>query len=149
MRHRLAMLSCTIGAVLTAACQQGPGQAGNAQGEAPGNVSNASNASSASNAQASAPPSAPDPADQTGPVALASDAGLPQPCQSVVRETQACIDNLSGAQAGFREGWIRTSLASSRQTWASAQDDSYRGPVCEQDLRTLRQRTAEWGCAAR
>jgi hypothetical protein len=140
MKLRLAMLSCTIGAVVTAACQQGPGQAGNAQGEAPGN---------AANAQASAPPSAPDPADQTGPVALASDAGLPEPCRTVVRETQACIDNLSGAQAGFREGWVRTSLASSRRTWASAQDDSYRGPVCEQDLRTLRQRAADWGCAAR
>ena len=134
------MLTCTIGAALAAACQQDPGQAGNAEGDGPGN---------AANVQAPAPAPAVDPADQTGPVTLATDAGLPEPCQTVVRETQACIDHLSGAQAGFREGWLRTMLHSSRQTWASAQDDSYRGPVCEQDIRTLHQRTAEWGCAAR
>lgn len=141
MKSRLAFFSCTIGAVLTAACQQDPGPAVNAQGEAPGN---------AANAQAAAPaPAAPDPADATGPVALASDSSLPEPCQTVVRETQSCIDNLSGAQAGFRESWARSSLASSRATWASAHDDTYRAPVCEQDLTTLRERVAEWECAAR
>jgi hypothetical protein len=118
-------------------CQQ---NGGNAAGNA------ATNTGSAANVAAAAP--APDPATQTGPVALAADASLPVPCQTVVRETQACIDHLSGNQAAFREEWLRTMLASSRSTWASAQDDSYRGPVCEQDLRTLRQRVSGFDCAA-
>jgi hypothetical protein len=125
-------------------CQQ---NAGNVAGNTATNTSTATNTT---NASASAtPPAAPDPATQTGPVALASDASLPAPCQTVVRETQACIDNLSGNQAAFREEWLRSMLASSRSTWASAYDDSYRGPVCEQDLRTLRQRVAGFDCAAR
>lgn len=124
-------------------CQQ---NAGNMAGNAATNTSTATNTT---NASASATPPAEDPAAQTGPVARASDSSLPAPCQTVVRETQACIDNLSGTQAAFREEWLRTMLASSRSTWASAQDDSYRGPVCEQDLRTLRQRVSGFDCAAR
>lgn len=136
--------------IALAGCQQ---NAGNVAGNTITNTSTTTNTSTLTNtinASASATPSAaPDPATQTGPVALASDASLPAPCQTVVRETQACIDNLSGNQAGFREEWLRSMLASSRSTWASAQDDTYRGPVCEQDLRTLRQRVAGFDCAAR
>lgn len=129
--------------VALSGCQQ---NAGNAAGD---NAANASTGSSATNAGAAATPPAQPQAPQTGPVALASDSSLPAPCQTVVRETQACIDNLSGDQAAFRQDWLRSMLASSRSTWASAQDDSYRGPVCEQDLRTLRERVAGWNCAAR
>ena len=125
------------------ACQQG---AGNASGNAADNAANAAAASPANSAAATAAPAA---APQTGPVALAGDSSLPAPCQTVIRETQACIDNLTGDQAAFRQDWLRSMLTSSRGTWASAQDDSYRGPVCEQDLRTLRQRVAPWNCGAR
>jgi len=134
-----------IAASMLCACQQSAGN-----NVAAGNAMPANAGAPAGNiAQSSTNGAVPDPAAQTGPVALASDATLPAPCQTVVRETQACIDNLSGAQAAFREEWLRVGLDSSRRTWASAQDDSYRGPVCEQDLRTLRQRVAPWDCAAR
>ena len=126
-------------AALSGCQQDGGNTAGNA-------ATNSGAATNTANAAAAAP--APDPATQTGPVALAADASLPAPCQTVVRETQACIDHLSGNQAAFREEWLRSMLASSRSTWASAHDDSYRGPVCEQDLRTLRQRVAGFNCAA-
>lgn len=133
-----------VAAGLLVVALSGCGQnAGNAADNA---ATNGSNAAATTNAGATATPPAP---AQTGPVALAADSGLPAPCQTVVRETQACIDNLGGNQATFREEWLRSMLNSSRSTWASAQDDSYRGPVCEQDLRTLRQRVAGWECAAR
>jgi hypothetical protein len=128
--------------VALSGCQQ---NAGNAVDNAASNTGTATNTA---NAGAAATPPAQTPAPQTGPVALASDSSLPAPCQTVVRETQACIDNLSGTQAAFRQDWLRSMLTSSRSTWASAADDSYRGPVCEQDLRTLRQRVADWDCAA-
>ena len=44
----------------------------------------------------------PDPANQTGPVARAVDAGFPEPCQAYVREIQACIDTLTGPAAAAR-----------------------------------------------
>jgi hypothetical protein len=136
-----------VAAGLLVVALSGCGQnAGNAAG---GNEANAGTAANATNAGAAATPPAQTQAPQTGPVALASDSSLPAPCQTVVRETQACIDHLSGDQAAFRQDWLRSMLASSRSTWASAQDDSYRGPVCEQDLRTLRERVAGWNCAAR
>jgi hypothetical protein len=138
MRFGTRLWTCAIGAVLATACQQGGGQANNGTGAA-------GNAANAQTANASAP-AAVDPATETGPVALASDSNLPAPCQTVIREVQTCIDHLAGNQAGFREGWLRTSLASSRGTWASAYDDSYRGPVCEQDLAQLHRRTADWNC---
>lgn len=130
--------------VALSGCQQNGGNgAGNAS-------TNAGTATTTTNASAIVtPPAAPDPATQTGPVALASDASLPAPCQTVVRETQACIDNLSGPRAAFHEERLRLGLASSRETWASAQDDSYRGPMCERHLQALRQRVAEFGCATR
>lgn len=127
--------------IALSACQQ---NGGNAAGNAAGNGS----ATNTANASTAAAPAASNPAMQTGPVALATDSSLPAPCQTVVRETQTCIDNLAGSQAGFREEWLRSMLASSRSTWASAADDSYRGPVCEQDLRTLRQRVSGWDCGA-
>ena len=127
--------------VVLSGCQQG---AGNAADNAAGNAATGNT----TNTAAAATP-APAPAPQTGPVALASDTSLPAPCQTVVRETQACIDHLTGDQAAFRQDWLRSMLTSSRSTWASAQDDSYRGPVCEQDLRTLRERVAPWNCSAR
>jgi hypothetical protein len=138
MRLGTRIWTCALGAALVAACQQSGGPANNGSAAA-GN---------AANAQAPAQTAAPavDPASQTGPVALASDSALPAPCQQVIREVQTCIDHLSGNQAGFREGWLRTSLHSSRGSWASAYDDSYRGPVCEQDLATLHRRTADWSC---
>ena len=128
--------------VALSGCQQ---NGGNTAGNAATNTGAAGNAT---NAAAAAAPAA-NPATQTGPVALATDASLPAPCQTVVRETQTCLDNLTGDQADFRKDWLRSMLTSSRSTWASAQDDSYRGPVCEQDLRTLRQRVSTWECAAR
>lgn len=122
-------------------CQQ---NAGNAADNGAGNAA----AGNTANTAAAATP-APAPVPQTGPVTLATDSSLPAPCQTVVRETQACIDHLTGDQAAFRQDWLRSMLTSSRSTWASAQDDSYRGPVCEQDLRTLRDRVSSWNCAAR
>jgi hypothetical protein len=143
MRVGTGYWRCAIGAALLAGCQQGGGDANNGAGAA-GN---------AANVQASAPaaPAAPavDPASQTGPVALASDSSLPAPCQTIVREVQTCIDNLSGNQAGFREGWLRSILDSNRGSWASAHDDSYRGPLCEQHLDALHSRTATWNCGIR
>jgi hypothetical protein len=134
-----------IAIALFAVALSGCGQ--NAGNEANNAATNAgAPAANATNTAASAPaPAAP----ETGPVTLASDSSLPAPCQTVVRETQACIDNLTGDQAAFRQDWLRSSLTSSRSTWASAADDSYRGPVCEQDLETLRRRVATWNCAAR
>jgi len=145
MRLGTRICSCAIGVALATACQQGGGQANNGF-EAAGNAANAQAANASAPAAA---PAAVDPADQTGPVALASDSNLPAPCQRVIREVQTCIDNLSGDQAAFRQGWLRTSLHSSRGSWASAHDDSYRGPVCEQDLETLHRRTADWNCGVR
>jgi hypothetical protein len=142
MKFGARFWTCAIGASLMAACQQGAGPANNGA-EAAGNGANAQ-------APASAPAAAANTAaPQTGPVALASDSALPAPCQTVVREVQTCIDHLSGDEKAFREDWLRTSLNSSRQTWASAYDDSYRGPVCAQDLQTLHSRTATWNCGVR
>jgi hypothetical protein len=136
------MVAAALLVVALSGCGQNAGN--NAAGD---NATNASATANATNAAAAAPAQAQAP--QTGPVALASDSSLPAPCQTVVRETQACIDNLTGDQAQFRQDWLRSMLASSRSTWASAADDSYRGPVCEQDLRTLRERVSGWNCAAR
>ena len=124
-------------------CQQ---NAGNASDNAAANAGATANTANIAAATSTPAPAA---VPETGPVALATDSGLPAPCQTVVRETQACIDNLTGDQAAFRQDWLRSMLASSRSTWASAQDDSYRGPVCEQDLRTLRERVSGWNCGAR
>jgi len=134
--------------IALSACQQ---NAGNVAGNSVvGNsATNSSTATNLRNASTSATPPPEDSTAQTGPVALASDASLPAPCQTVVREIQACIDNLSGAQAAFREEWLRSMVASSRRSWATAYDDSYRGRVCEQDLRAVRQRVAGFDCAAR
>ena len=143
------MKQVMVAAGLLVVALSGCGQnAGNTAAGNEANAGTAANATNASNAATTATP-APAQAPQTGPVALATDSGLPAPCQTVVRETQACIDNLTGDQAAFRQDWLRSMLTSSRSTWASAADDSYRGPVCEQDLRTLRERVRPWNCGAR
>ena len=124
-------------------CQQ---NAGNASDNAAANAGAPANTANTAAATSTPAPAA---VPETGPVALATDSSLPAPCQTVVRETQTCLDHLTGNQADFRTEWLRSMLTSSRSTWASAHDDSYRGPVCEQDLRTLRSRVADWSCAAR
>lgn len=135
--------TCALGAGLLAACQGG-GAAGNnavtADNAANGAATNSQNVAAAAPVDASA---------QTGPVARPADSALPAPCQQVIRETQTCIDNLTGSSAGFREGWLRDALQSNRETWASAYDDSYRGPICQQSLETLHSRTADWHCGIR
>lgn len=144
MKRGLTMKQAIAIALFAAALSGCSGNTGNETGNAAANAGTP--AANAANTAASTPaPEAP----QTGPVTLASDSSLPAPCQTVVRETQACIDNLTGDQVAFRQDWLRSMLTSSRSTWASAADDSYRGPVCEQDLRTLRERVRPWNCGAR
>lgn len=143
MKFGTGMWTCALGAILVAACQQGGGDASNAASAATGNAASARTPAPAAKA---APVDA---ASQTGPVALASDSNLPAPCRQVIREVQTCIDNLTGNQAGFREGWLRSILDSNRGSWASAYDDSYRGPLCEQHLSALHSRTATWNCGIR
>jgi len=117
-------------------CQQGADTATNASANT--TATNSASIAPAPAAPTPAPaPATPDPAEATGPLAQASDADLPEPCQAYIRGLQACLDRLTEPDEAFRAGWVRTSADSRRRTWALAQDDIYRARICAADLESL------------
>jgi hypothetical protein len=134
--------------VLAALAVSGCQGAANNMATAPANNSatNAAAAPGGFNTVAAAPPTpaAPDPTTATGPLALPSDANLPAPCQQFIREAQACLDKLdpNDAQQSFQAGSVRAVVDSSRRGWPSAQDDSYRSRICQQELASFKQSRA-------
>ena len=135
IRSAATWVSIAALALAASACQQAsntPAQtASSAASPAP-----ASAPVSAPAAPAISAPAPPPPVTETGPVALASDATLPAPCQAYVRLVQACLDNQHGdpaadALAHFNNESLRTQLRSSRGSWASASDDHYRSRICD------------------
>lgn len=95
-----------------------------------------------------------EPGTMKGPLTLAADAALPSECQEAVRAAQSCLDTMQDGEVqlfprALRERNLRRLMLQMRRRWASAQDDSYRAPICQDDLAMIRRRQAELGCQTR
>jgi len=137
--------------LLAAACQQGP--ATNAVDAVGANDAAANGPAANQSASGAGTGTVPhpvtmerDPANQTGPVARAIDADFPEPCQAYVRDTQACIDALDGAEVTARTRELRLQLHSNRSTWLRVQDRAGLISICRDNLGMLRERRREYRC---
>ena len=145
LKNSVARAGLIMIALLQTACQQGGNSA---------STSNTSETNSANASASAAPaPAAPDPSMATGPVALASDASLPAPCQEVVRAAQVCVDNLhseGGARsAEMRAGYeqnVRQALRLARDTWALAPNEPNRSHLCALDLGAMQSSQRDYHC---
>jgi hypothetical protein len=131
-RRVAALFGLGVVALTLAACNSDPQNGASANGASSVN-SAAGNGAAEANVAAEPEPSAEENQQQaaaeaalaeaenaTGPVALASDADLPQSCQDHVRAIQACIGRVrrSGQFAEHRERMLRRMLHTSRtDTW--------------------------------
>ena len=138
MRNRLRPLAvgaaCAALSLLVAGCQGG----------ATNTSSNNSAGAAASNNSAAAAPAAPAPAQAalspaTGPLAIASDANLPEQCQTYVREAQSCLDTMPGAKDALKPHMLRTNVNRERQTWAREQTPELLTKACTRHLESLRE----------
>jgi len=139
LRRTTVFCAVAVAGMLAGACQQ---SSTNDMASAANTAvtSNAAGGFNATAAPAAAPaPAAPDPSTATGPLALAADASLPAPCQTYVREAQACLDTLADPDEAFYAGSVRSIVHSRRETWQGAQDDSYRTRICSGDVTSFRE----------
>lgn len=133
--------------LLAVACQQHPATDVAGANSAAPNATTNQNASGAGTGAGPHPVTMePDPANQTGPVVRAVDADFPEPCQTFVRETQACIDALAGPETLARTRELRLRLHSNRSTWLRVQDRAGLTSICRDDLGMLRERRRDYGC---
>jgi hypothetical protein len=132
---RVLRFGCIGGMTLaSAACQQGSDKPGNSS--IPGAGANNAAAATPGMPATIGPPGNPEEAAMTatGPVALPSDAQLPQACQDYVRAVQACVDRGgSSTNAYYSAPSVRGTLYKRR---------TYQWPAWE------RAHTLERSCAA-
>jgi hypothetical protein len=137
---------------LAAALMLGACQGGTANNQA-ANESMATNAGSPANATAPTPAPANESAagNQAGSLVLASDSGLPEPCQTLIREEEACIaraeaaarDETDRITARAQRNMARITVTSLRETLAIFRDDAARVRHCQPQVEAARQRRAQ------
>jgi hypothetical protein len=121
-----------------AACSQGPTNASN---KAEGNDSAVTNNSSAA---APAAPAAPAPgavalSPATGPLAIPSDANLPEQCRNYIQAAQACMDSIPGPADGMNPHMLRSTVNNDRTTWSREQTPELLARACTRHHDSLKE----------
>ena len=141
------MIVVGLAGLALSGCQQ---YAGNAAGNAVTNATADSAAPKALEPDQSAARRAEDEAgNATGPVALATDASLPETCRRYVATIQACITRVSGTSstARFRERHLRSGLHRQRtETWPGWARADYLERGCSQQLENIDTTYPDYGC---
>jgi hypothetical protein len=145
MSGRGRWLGVAGAALILAACQQGAGNNGADNGAAEANNQAPANMTAAGTPPPDPVTMEPDPANQTNAVARAIDANFPEPCQTYIREVQACLDRLGPTPtAQTRE--LRLLLHSDRSTWARVQDRDGLTNICRDHRGMMREKLPRLGC---
>lgn len=147
MRHSVGSKGAWFGlaaaALMIGACQGSPADKQEV------NAGAATNAGSPANSTAPANESAD--GNQSGSLVLASDSNLPEPCQTLFREREACLargeaalrNDLDRIGARSRRNMARITVTSLRDSLAYSPDDAARGRLCQSQLDLRRRQIAQ------
>lgn len=149
MQHSVGSKSAWFGlaaaALMMGACQGSP------ENKQDANAGAASNATSAgSPANSTAPANASADAGESASLVLASDSSLPEPCQTLIRDQEACLargeaaarDEIARIGARSSRNMARITVTSLRQSVASSPSDEARTRLCQSQLDLNRQQRA-------